>query len=184
MTKKKIIIYLTVFIVAVWASAVFRNIILADPAKNFAPACKNVVSPQCQTYVLQISAQKKFDEAVQIQKVRIKENERILKFYKSKIVDKCLFEMDAKEAQNSLQACIGTQKGLRDYFLLKTAEFTVRDIFIDSLAVSQIQYSEFKDKKSAVKTLKHMKKILKQNKYVTNRDVMFKILDKELAEIK
>ena len=59
-----------------------------------------------------------------------------------------------------MQACIGTQKGLRDYFLLKTAEFTVRDIFIDSLAVSQIQYSEFKDKKSAVKTLKHMKKYL------------------------
>ncbi len=184
MTKKKILIYLIIFVAAVWGSAMFRHTVLTDPAEDLAPVCKNVVSPQCQTYVLQISSQKKFDEALQIQKVRIKENESLLKFYKSKIVDKCLFEMDAKEAQNSLQACIGTQKGLRDYFLLKTAEFTVRDIFIDSLAVSQIQYSEFKDKKSAVKTLKHMQKILKNNKYVTNRDIMFKIIDKELAEIK
>ena len=121
---------------------------------------------------------------MKIQKIRIKENEKLLKFYKSKVVDKCLFQMDAKEAQDSLYACIGTRKGLRDYYLLRTAEFTVRDIFVDSLAVSQIQYSEFKDKKAAIKTLKHLQKILKQNKYVTNRDVMFKIIDKELAEIK
>lgn len=184
MIKKKIIIYLIIFIAAVWASAIFRNVILSDPAKDLAPACRIVVAPQCQAYVLSISSQKKYEEALQIQKIRIKENEKILKFYKSRIVDKCLFQMDSKEAQSSLYACIGTQKGIRDYFLLKTAEFTVKDIFIDSLAVSQIQYSEFKDKKAALKTLKHLQKILKQNKYVTNRNEMFKIVEKEMGEIK
>ena len=184
MTKKKILIYLIIFIAAVWGAALFRHAVLSDPAENLAPACKIVVAPECQAYVLKISSEKKYEEALKIQKIRIKENEKLLKFYKSKVVDKCLFQMDAKEAQDSLYACIGTRKGLRDYYLLRTAEFTVRDIFVDSLAVSQIQYSEFKDKKAAIKTLKHLQKILKQNKYVTNRDVMFKIIDKELAEIK
>ena len=184
MTKKKILIYLIIFIAAVWGSAIFRNYILYDPAQELAPACKMVVAPACQAYVLNISAGKKYEEVLKIQKIRIKENEKLLKFYKSKIVDKCLFQMDAVEAQNSLYACIGTQKGKRDYFLLKTAEFTVKDIFVDSLAVSQIQYSEFNDKKAAVKTLKHLKKVLKQNKYVTNKDVMLQIVEKEMKELK
>lgn len=184
MTKKKALIYLVIFIVLVGLTLIWKHFYLQDPTKKLAAPCQMVVSPACQAYIMDISLKGKYDEALEIQKIRIKENESVLKFYKRKITDKCLFQMTAKEAEDSLYACIGTQKGKRDYYLLRTAEFTVRDIIIDSLAVSQIQYSEFKDKKAAIKTLKHAKKILKQNKYVSNRDLMFDVINKELSELK
>lgn len=184
MTKKKALIYLIIFIAAVWGSAIFRYFILSDPAKSLSPECKMVVSTQCQQYVLKISAEKKYEEAVKIQKVRIKENKSILKFYKSKLSDKSLLKMNAKEAENSLIPRIDTQDGKKDYYLLKTAEFTVKDILTDSFAVSQIQYSEFKDKKAAMKTLKQAEKVLKQNTYISNRDELFKLIEKEMSEIK
>lgn len=184
MTKKKALVYFVVFVVLVICAQVYKTVFLADPAAKLHPACKMVIAPSCQAYINEISAQKKYDEAVKIQKIRIKENEKILKFYKRKIVDKCLFEMTSKEAASALMACIGTHKGKRDYFLLKTADFTIRDILIDSLAVSQIQYSELKDKKAAIATLKHARKIIKQNKYFTGREEAFKLIDKEMSELK
>ena len=184
MTKKKILTYLIIFILAVWASALFRYFCLYDPAEKLAPACKMVLSPQCQQYVIKISNDKKYEEAVEIQKIRIKENESVLKFFKSKISDKCLLEMNSKQAEESLKKIIETQKGKTDYYLLKTAEFTVKDILTDSLAVAQIQYSEFKDTKAAQKTLRHAQKVLKQNNYVTNTEAMLKLIEKELSEIK
>ena len=92
--------------------------------------------------------------------------------------------MNTKEAENSLIPRIDTQDGKKDYYLLKTAEFTVKDILTDSFAVSQIQYSEFKDKKAAMKTLKQAEKVLKQNTYISNRDELFKLIEKEMSEIK
>lgn len=184
MTKKKALIYLIIFIAAVWSSAIFRYLVLNDPAQKLAPECKMVVSTQCQQYVLKLSAEKKYEEAIQIQKIRIKENESILKFYKSKLTNKKLLKMDSKEAQESLLSVMDTKEGKKDYFLLKTAEFTVKDILTDSLAVSQIQYSEFNDKKNAIKILKHAQKILNQNTYVSNREDLLKIIDKEMSEIK
>ena len=92
--------------------------------------------------------------------------------------------MTAQEADESLQACIGTPKGKRDYFLLKTADFTIRDILVDSLAVSQMNYSELHYKKAAEKTLKHAKKIIKDNKYFEKRADAFKIIEKEMSELK
>lgn len=184
MTKKKALIYLIIFIIGVWGSALFRCFILSDPAKNLAPECKMVVSTQCQQYVLKISAQKKYEEAVKIQIIRIKENESILKFYKSKLSDKSLLKMSSKEAEKSLIQRIDTNEGKKDYYLLKTAEFTVKDILTDALAVSQIQYSEIKDKKAAIKTLKKAKRVLEQNVYISNREELFKLLEKEISEIK
>lgn|SRR5574344_536977 len=184
MTKKKAIIYLIIFIVLVTSVQVLKRTFLYDDTKNFPKDCKIVIAPSCQVYINKITAQKKYAEAVKIQQVRIKENQKILAFYKFKIKDKCLFDMTAAEVQKSEQACIGSKKVKEDYLFLKTAEFTIQDILVDSLAVSQIQYNELKDKKSAVKTIKDAKKVLKNNKYFPARDVAFSLLDYQLSKLK
>lgn len=184
MTKRKAIMYLIILAILVTAAQIWKTNYLSDPASKLPDPCKMVISGQCQQYINKITAEKKYEETVSIQKIRIRENEQLLKFFKKKIQDKCLFEMTAQEADESLQACIGTPKGKRDYFLLKTADFTIRDILVDSLAVSQMQYSELHDKKAAEKTLKHAKKIIKNNKYFEKRADAFKIIEKELSELK
>lgn len=184
MTKKRALIYLIIFIISFWASAAYKYSVKNNPAQKFPNECKNVIAPQCQQYILKASYEKKYKEVVTIQQERIKENERILKYYKTKLADKCLLQMTAKEAEESLISCINKPKGKQDYFLLKTAEFTVKDILVDSVAVAQIQYNEFNDKKAAEKTLKNAQKVLKQNKYVSGREELFKIVGSMLVEMK
>lgn len=184
MTKKKALIYLIIFVISFWAAAAYRYSVKNNPAQKFPDECKNVMAPQCQQYILKVSAEKKYEEVLAIQQVRIKENEKVLKFYKSKLTDKCLLQMTAKEAEASLTSCINKPKGKRDYFLLKTAEFTVKDILVDSVAVAQIQYNEFQDKKAAVKTLKNAQKVLKQNMYVSGREELFKVVAGMIEELK
>lgn len=184
MTKKRALVYLIIFVVAFWASAAYRCSVKNNPAEKFVDECKNVFDTRCQQYVLKISSEKKYEEALAIQQVRIKENQKTLKFYKSKLTDKCLLQMTAKEAEESLISCINKPKGKKDYFLLKTAEFIVKDIFVDSIAVAQIQYNEFHDKKAAEKTLKNAKKVLSQNLYVSGREDMFRFIDSMLKGLK
>ena len=65
MTKKKAIIYSIIFVVLFCASLIFRAYVLYDPSKEFNENCKNVFAPSCQMYVKDITAQKKYDEAIQ-----------------------------------------------------------------------------------------------------------------------
>lgn len=184
MTKKKALMYLIIFIAAVSITAVLKHFYLQDPSKNFPDACRPVIAISCQGYINKLTAEKKYDEAVKIQQVRIKENEKILSFFKRKIQNKCLLSMDMKETEETFKGCIGTKAGKRDYFLLKTAEFTIRDIVIDSLAVSEIQLTEKKEPVQAKKTLKNAIKIVKKNKYFFARESSLKELNRQLKQIK
>lgn len=184
MTKKKALVYFVIFVVLVSLTQIWKVYYLEDPASKLPDACKMVISPACQAYINKITAEKKYDETVNIQKIRIKENEELLSFFKRKIKDKTLIKMTSKEADDKLKACIDTPICKQDYFLLKTADFTIRDILFDSLAVSQIQYTELKDKESAEKTLKHIEKIILKNKYFERYDDAIKIIDKEKSELK
>lgn len=183
MTKIKAIVYFVIFVVLVSLTQIWKVNYLEDPASKLPDACKMVISPACQAYINKITAEKKYEETVNIQKIRIKENEQLLSFFKRKVKDKTLFKMTSKEADDKLKACINTPVCKQDYFLLKTADFTIRDILVDSLAVSQIHYSELKDKKSALKTLKHVEKIILKNKYFERYDDAVKIINKESSEI-
>lgn len=184
MTKKKIIIYTIIFIIAICGSYFFKSGIENDPSELFNDSCKMVLAPSCQNYIMDISAEKKYEEAITIQKVRIDENKKLVKFYKNKLENKSLLKMEPTQVEDTLKACIDTPVCKNDYFIIKTAEFTVNDIMIDSLAVAQIQYSEFKNTKAALKTLKDAKKVLNQNSYVANQEQMQKYIDKELSELK
>ena len=184
MTKKKAIIYLIIFIVLVTTVQVWKVNFLQSDEKNLPEPCKMVVSTSCQAYINQAVEEKKYEEVVKIKQIRIRENEKLLKFFKSKITNKCLLQMDEKEAAASLYACIDTTKGKNDYYLLKTADFTIRDIILDSFDVAQIQYTEFKDKKAAQKTLKKTQKLINQNKYIIKRDKILEVVNNALSNIK
>lgn len=182
MTKKKAMIYTIIFLVLVCTVQVWKTFYLANPSEKFNDMCKNVLAPSCQVYINQITAEKKYDETVVIQQERIRQNKQVLSFYKRKITDKCLLNMSAKEAQDSLIECAGKETCKKDYFLLKTSQITVQDIVLDSVAVAQIQYKELKDAKAAVKTLKSAKKILKQNKFMPEKDAAIEFIDKKILE--
>ena len=80
MTKKKAFIYLAIFVVLVGLTLIWKHFYLQDPSQKLAAPCKMVVSPACQAYIMAISLKGKSDEALEIQKIRIKENESVLKF--------------------------------------------------------------------------------------------------------
>lgn len=191
MTKKKAIIYAVIFVVLVAITAIWKSFYFKDLTKDFPNVCKMVIAPSCQYYLMNISEQKKYEEAVKIQKVRIIENEKILKFYRKKMFNKCILSMTPKEADETVMKCAGipdtatnAEKKKFDYFILKASDFTIQDIITDSLAIAEIQLQEFKDPKSAMKTLKHAKKVLKQNPYFSAYDEANKVLDQQMSQIK
>lgn len=191
MTKKKAIIYAVIFVVLVAITAIWKSFYFKDLTKDFPNVCKMVIAPSCQYYLMNISEQKKYEEAVKIQKVRIIENEKILKFYRKKMFNKCILSMTPKEADETVMKCAGipdtatnAEKKKFDYFILKASDFTIQDIITDSLAIAEIQLQEFKDPKSAMQTLKHAKKVLKQNPYFSAYDEANKVLDQQMSQIK
>jgi len=183
MSRKKIIVYTIIFIISVACSAWFKYEITKNPTANFNEACKMTHNTTCQQYITQITKEKKYQEALDIQKVKISENIQILKYYKSKISDKCLLQMTAKEAEDTLISCLDKPKRKEDYLLLKTADFTVKEIFADSIAVSQLQHNEFDDTKSAIKTLKIARKIVKNNIYIEKHNEIIEYIDSAIAEL-
>ena len=120
MTKKKILIYTIVFVVSVIFSGLYKYSVANDPAQKFNDACKLVINTTCQQYVQKISAEGKYEESLLIQKVRIKENVKLLKFYKSKLVNKKVLSMDSKTVNEVFAKTINTEQGKNDYYLLKT----------------------------------------------------------------
>ena len=82
MLKLLMLIYLIIFVISFWVSAAYRYSVKNNPAQKFLDECKNVIAPQCQQYILKASYEKKYKEVVTIQQERIRENERILKYYK------------------------------------------------------------------------------------------------------
>ena len=99
--------------------------------------------------------------------------------------------MTPKEADETVMKCAGipdtatnAEKKKFDYFILKASDFTIQDIMTDSLAIAEIQLQEFKDPKSAMQTLKHAKKVLKQNPYFSAYDEANKVLDQQMSQIK
>lgn len=184
MTKKKALMYFIIFIVMTSATALLNKFYLTNPADKFNDACKMVINTSCQYYLTTISAEGKFEEAVEIQKVRINENIRILKFFKNKTKNKCLFEMSTDEAGKELIACMGipakAQNARNDYFLLGTIDFTIKDIVTDSVAVAAIQRDEFKNPEDALKTLKKARKIVEKNKFFSLQKEALNLLDGEI----
>lgn len=183
MTKKKALVYILVFIISVGLSAWYKYSVAHDPAVKFNEACKLVINTTCQQYVKEITEQQKYEEVLEIQKYRIKENEKLLKFYKSKLINKKLLKYDAIKLNDELTKNINTEDVKRDYFLLKTAEFTLMDIVVDSIAVAQIQRKEFNDTKSAIKTINNSIKLVKKNKFLTNQEKILEYLQNFLIQI-
>ena len=71
MTKRKAIMYLIIFAVLVTAAQTWKTNYLSDPASKLPDPCKMVISSQCQQYINKITAEKKYEETVAIQKIRI-----------------------------------------------------------------------------------------------------------------
>lgn len=184
MTKKKIIIYTIIFIISVGLSGLYKYKVANDPALKFNDACKVVINTTCQQYLNKISSEKKYSEILEIKKVRIKENEKLIKYYKNELKNKNLLKIDSATVEKTLMACIDQSSCKQDYFLLKTAEFTIMELVIDSIDVSQLLNHEFYSPKESIKTLNKAKRIVNKNKYITNQTKIIEYLDKELAKIK
>lgn len=184
MTKKKIIIYTIIFLLSVCLSGLYKYKVANDPALKFNDACKVVINTTCQQYLNKITNEKKYTEVIQIKQVRIKENEKLIKYYTRKIQNKKLLNLNADEVNNFIMQCSENPKCKNDYFLIKTAEFTLMDFTIDSIDVAQIQKNEFNNTKASIKTLNNAKRIVNKNRYITNQTKIIEYLDKELAKIK
>ena len=184
MTKKKIIIYTIIFLLSVCLSGLYKYKVANDPALKFNDACKVVINTTCQQYLNKISSEKKYSEILEIKKVRIKENEKLIKYYKNELKNKNLLKIDSAAVEKTLMACIDQSSCKQDYFLLKTAEFTIMELVIDSIDVSQLLNHEFYSPKESIKTLNKAKRIVNKNKYITNQTKIIEYLDKELDKIK
>lgn len=183
MTKKKALIYLLIFLILICATSIWNYFYLKNPTDKFPDECKMVIAPSCQMYLNKLSKEKKYEDAVKIQKVRISENEKILAFYKFKMKNKFLLFKSSEEAEKELLACINETNCKRDYFLLKACDFTLRDIAIDSMLVAEIELKELQDRKAALKTLKHAEKLIKKNKYFFAKDSAINAIDIQIAQI-
>lgn len=183
MTKKKALFYLIVLIFAVGLTTVWKKYYFADPAQYFPDACKMVISPSCNEYIINATKEKKYTEAVKIQKVRLSENEKILKFYKRKMRNKCLIEMTADEATESFKSCSIPANKNKDFFLLSASNFTIQDIITDTISVSRIEKNELKDNNAALFTLKQGEKMLLKNKFYPNREVSLKFIQQEIESV-
>lgn len=91
--------------------------------------------------------------------------------------------MDATKASAELIKGINTEQGKKDYFLLKTAEFTLMDIIADSVTVAQIQHKEFGKTKDAIKTISNAINLLNKNKFVTNQEKIIEFLENQLLQL-
>lgn len=184
MSKPKAFIYFIIFIILVFAAQDFKKQLLYNPSENFHDMCKNVMAPSCQVYLNGITKEKKYKEAVEIQKERIRQNEQVLNIFKFKTHNKFLLFKTSKEAEKTLAACMDKPNCKKDYFLLKVSDETIKEIVLDSLIVSEIQYNEMKDPKSALKTLKHAKSVVKANKYFFATEQALKEIDRQISQIK
>lgn len=183
MTKKKAIMYSIIFVVLFCAALIFRAAVLYDPSKDFNDLCKNVFAPSCQVYINKITEEKKYDEVLVIRKERIRQSKQIVNFYKKRITDKCLLQMTEKEADESLMACIGKEKGRIDYLLLKTTDTVIQDIMADSVAIAQIQADEQESPDKAYYTLKSARNLLKKNPYVHKQSETLQFINRLMSEL-
>lgn len=184
MTKKKALIYLIIFIVAVTAAQLWKNELKKNPAEKFNAMCNNVLAPSCQVYLNKITKEKKYKEAVEIQQERIRQNKQVLGIYKLKTSNKLLLFKNTEEVNKELIACINTSKCKKDYFLIKVSDDTIRDIVLDSLIISEIQQKELNDSKAALKTIKQAKYIVKTNRFFYARKEALKEINKQIEELK
>lgn len=183
MTKKKAIMYTIIFVVLFCAALIFRAVVLYDPSKNFDDMCKNVFAPSCQVYINKITEEKKYDEAIAIRKERIRQSKQIMNVYKRRITDKCLLQMNEKEADTALMACIGKKKGRIDYLLLKTTDAVIQDIIIDTVAVAILEVQANEDTVSAYNLLKSTRNLLKKNPYAHKQPEAIKYIESMMSEL-
>lgn len=183
MTKKKAIMYSIIFVVLFCASLIYRAVVLYDPSKEFDDMCKNVFAPSCQVYIDKITAEKKYDEAIKIRKERIRQSKQIVNVYKSRITDKCLLQMNEKDADEALMACIGKKKGRIDYLLLKTTNVVIHEIIADSVVTAALEEKVNDDNTEAYKLLKSAKKIAKKNPYIHRQPETVKFLENKMSEL-
>lgn len=183
MTKKKALMYLVIFIVAVISTAIFNKVYLTNPAEQFADPCKNVLVSACQVYINQSLDEKKYDEVLEIQKVRLNENIKILKFYETKLRDKCLVQMNANEVEESFEKCSIPKNQNRDTLLIFASNFTIQDIITDAKNISYLSTEHLNDKKTAIKALKKAQKVVKRYKFYPLREQALEQLNNRIKEI-
>lgn len=184
MTKKKALIYFVILVVSVSLTAVFKHFFLTDPAKDFPDVCKIAIGPNCTQYLSSLTQEKKYDEAVKIQLVRIHDNKSVLRTFKRKISNKDLLKMDNKKGIEILLSCADTEICKKDYYLLEAAIVTVKDIVNDLVFIADIQENQYKDNVAARKTLNEAIKVLKKNLYVAGSEDTIKALSEKVESLK
>lgn len=164
-------------------------------------SCENIFSMECQDYLVKITNEKKYEETVKIQSVRIKETEKLLDNNKNKIIEKSLFSMNAKEADEYYNKRLselekkngGKQKydeiGApvfeefeKDYAHLLYNNKLIGDIILDSMVVATIQRKELKDYYASIYTLKNAKKVLDENGYAADLDTYSKMIERNIKK--
>ena len=86
MTKKKALMYLIILVIAVSTTAIFKKVYFKDEAALLPEPCRNVIAPSCQQYIAEITEKGHKEEVAYIRQIRIKENEKILKYFRKKIL--------------------------------------------------------------------------------------------------
>ena len=190
MTKKKALMYLIILVIAVSTTAILKKVYFKDEAALLPDPCQNVISPSCQQYIAEVTEHGSKQEAAYIRQIRVKENEKILKYFRKKISNKCLLSMTPQEAQEAMMKCAATpdtdknaQKKKIDALLLNSANYTINDIIADSIAIAQVQAYTLNDFPTAIKTLKNTQKIIKQNPYYVVSDEANQFLQKQIDEL-
>lgn len=176
MTKKKALMYFIILIVAVMVTSVCKHYFLTDPAQDFPDVCKIAIGPNCSQYLNVLVNEKKYDEFLEIQKVRIYDNKALLARFKRKISNKDLLKLDNTKVMDTLLTCADDAECKKDFYILGTIVDTVKDIVNDLISVAGVYENHYNDAATARRFLNEAISILEKNMYVSGADDTIKAL--------
>lgn len=198
---RKILIFSLLIILALGVGAFLSHNIKKSSSADLAKSCDNIFDTQCQEYLVNITKEKKYEEAIKIQRTRISENEKLLNEGKNKIKNKKWLSINEKEVQaefGKLSTELAKKnKGVqktdeygspifedfeKDYNQLAHNNFAIRDISLDTMIVATIQRKELKDYEGAIKTLENGRRILDENKYSPVYEEYIKMIERNILK--
>ena len=203
---KKNIIYILVvgLVLLVLAAVAVLSPKVADYHEDGMPAaCNMIFDVKCQDYLIKITKQKKFVEALRIQRKRAFETLKIINANKNKVKNKTWLTLDSEKLDEEYAKLkkIKEQKlknkeieaydkdGTplfddfeKDYSLLIDNNYSLRDFLLDSLIIAAIESKELKNDSAALEAVQNAKKVLNDNKYYNYYDQHLGVLDRNIKK--
>ena len=203
---KKNIVYILiigVFLLILAAAAVWTQKVKSEKSKDLPGECNMIFDMKCQDYLIKITKQKKFDEALKIQRKRAQETEKIININKSKVKNKAWLnsnseqidkeysnlkkEKEQKVKNNEVEAFDKDGAPLfddfeKDYSLIIDNNYALRDFLLDSLIIAAIESKELKNNDKALAVVQHAKDVLTENKYYIYYKIHLEALDRNIKK--